>query len=158
MGWCGTHWRHGATEVLSGFFGTFDHLLDEKGRVSLPKAFRRGDGGEPFVLLQWKAPAITLFPPDAWLTVQERLLEYRASGDDAWLEVMALAGQARDATPDKLWRILIPKAVQQQGSLEGPVRLVGNIDRIEIWNPAAHDEVMSGTTEKIRQFANKIFG
>ncbi len=143
---------------MGGFFGTYDHQLDEKGRVSLPKAFRLGEPAEPFVLLQWKAPALTLFPPDTWEKVQERLLEYRASGDDAWMEVMHLAGKARPTRPDKLWRILIPQPVQVQASLSGAVRMVGNIDRIEIWDPAAHDAAMSGTSQNFRQFANKIFG
>lgn len=143
---------------MGGFFGTYDHQLDDKGRVSLPRAFRRGDQGEPFVLLQWKPPAITLFPAETWQQVQEKLLEYRASGDGAWMEVMALAGRAREARPDKLWRILVPAPLQEEASLTGPVRLVGNIDRIEIWSPEAHDQALSATSQGFQQFANRIFG
>ena len=143
---------------MGGFFGTYDHQLDEKGRVSLPKAFRLGEPSEPFVLLQWKAPALTLFPPEAWQKVQERLLEYRSSGDEAWMEVMHLAGPARPTRPDKLWRILIPQPIQQLAALGTTVRMVGNIDRIEIWDPSAHDVAMRSTSQNFRQFANKIFG
>lgn len=143
---------------MGGFFGTYDHQLDEKGRVSLPKAFRLGDPDEPFVLLQWKPPALTLFPPETWQKVQERLLSYRASGEDAWMDVMRLAGMARPTQPDKLWRVLIPQPIQQLAALDGAVRLVGNIDRIELWNPEAHDEALAGTSQSFRPFANKIFG
>ena len=45
--------------------------MDEKGRVSLPSAFRREAGGDRFVLLQWRAPALTLFPVASWAATQE---------------------------------------------------------------------------------------
>ena len=44
--------------------------MDEKGRVSLPSAFRREADGDRFVLLQWRAPALTLFPVESWAAAQ----------------------------------------------------------------------------------------
>lgn len=158
VGQSGARCRLQHNGAVGGFFGTYDHQLDEKGRVSLPKAFRLGESDDPFVLLQWKPPSLTLFPPETWEKVQERLIEYRSSGDDAWLEVMHLAGMARPTRPDKLGRILIPQQIQEQASLDGTVRMVGNIDRIELWAPEAHDAATRAPSQSFRQFANKIFG
>ena len=143
---------------MSGFFGRYDYQMDGKGRVSLPSAFRREADGDRFVLLQWQPPALTLFPESTWTDVQDRLLDYRRSQDGAWNEVMAIASQAVEVKPDKQGRILVPSWLQKSASLDGTVRLVGNIDRIELWNPAAFDAVMNRRTDEFRQFAIQIFG
>ena len=51
---------------MSAFRGRYEHQLDEKGRVSLPAAFRRREGEARFVLLQWEKPYLTLFPEAKW--------------------------------------------------------------------------------------------
>ena len=45
--------------------------------MSLPAEYRRKAEGTRFVLLQWEPTHLTLFPPDVWATVSERLLELR---------------------------------------------------------------------------------
>jgi MraZ protein len=85
-------------------------------------------------------------------------MDYRRSQPEAWNEVMAIASQAVEVKPDKQGRILVPAWLQQAASLDGAVRLVGNIDRIEIWNPAAFDAALSERTEDFRRFASQIFG
>lgn len=143
---------------MSGFFGRYDYQMDGKGRVSLPSAFRRAAGSDRFILLQWQPPALTLLPEVTWEGVQSRLLEYRRSQPEARNEVMAIASQAVEVKPDKQGRILVPAWLQQAASLDGAVRLVGNIDRIEIWNPAAFETAMGERTEDFRRFASQIFG
>jgi MraZ protein len=71
---------------------------------------------------------------------------------------MGIVSQAVEVKPDKQGRILIPSWLQKSASLEHTVRLVGNIDRIELWNPATFDVVMNQRTDSFRQFATKIFG
>ena len=73
---------------MTTFLGSYEFQMDEKGRVSLPSAFRRGVEDPRFVLLQWKAPALTLFPVAAWAQTQERLLQFRRNQPEAWSEVL----------------------------------------------------------------------
>ena len=143
---------------MSGFLGRYDYQMDGKGRVSLPSAFRRGADGERFVLLQWQPPALTLLPNSAWSDLPARLIEYRKSSVSARHEVMAIVSKAIEVKPDKQGRILIPSWLQEAASLEGQVLMIGNIDRIEIWNPEAFDVVMKQPTDGLNQFATQIFG
>ena len=62
---------------MNGFVGQYEHQMDQKGRVSLPSAFRREAEGDRFVLLQWEARYLTLFPEAKWQEVQKELLEFR---------------------------------------------------------------------------------
>ena len=143
---------------MTSFLGRYEYQLDQKGRVSLPSAFRREAKGNGFVLLQWKPPALTLFPQRAWAQTQERLLTFRRNQPEAWGDVLAIAASAVEVTPDKQGRILVPAWLQEAASLEERVLLVGNIDRVELWNPAHFDEEVRTGTGEFEKFSNQIFG
>lgn len=132
--------------------------MDEKGRVSLPAAFRKGGEGERFLLVQWEEPYLTLFPAEAWRRVQERLLEYRKSDPAAWAHVREVASNATEVSPDKQGRILIPANLQAKANLKGTVVLNGNLDRVEIWNPDDFRRSLEARAPGFERFARQIFG
>ncbi|NNL65197.1 MAG: division/cell wall cluster transcriptional repressor MraZ [Myxococcales bacterium] len=144
---------------MNGFLGRYEHQMDEKGRVSLPSAFRRAAQGDRFVLLQWEAPYLTLFPPEVWGEVQARLVDFRKSERGAWHHVREILSTAVEVGPDKQGRILVPSWLQESANLGGTVLLNGNIDRIEIWDPATYDTtVRKAAGADLAQVAHRIFG
>ena len=144
---------------MSGFFGRYDFQMDEKGRVSLPSAFRKGAEGERFVLLQWQKPHLTLFPEKVWAEVEQRLLEFRRKDPAAGTYVRKIASNAVEVVPDKQGRILIPAWLQEAAGLQGAVLLNGNIDRVEIWNPEAFrkSEAEGEADGDSARFSHQIF-
>lgn len=144
---------------MSGFLGRYEHQLDEKGRVSLPSAFRKEAEGESFVLLQWEKPYLTLFPQRVWTEVQTKLLEFRKSKRSAWNHVREILSNATEIVPDKQGRILVPAALKDAAGLDGQVILNGNIDRIELWDPERWaSDVASATSAELEDFGHRIFG
>lgn len=132
--------------------------MDEKGRVSLPSAFRREAGGDSFVLLQWEPEYLTLFPAEKWAEVQERLLEFRRGDARAWNQVRIIVSNAVEVSPDKQGRILVPATLQAGADLSGAVLLSGNIDRVELWNPDRYEKSVREDAGDIRDFAHRLFG
>ncbi len=132
--------------------------MDEKGRVSLPAAFRREADEDRFVLLQWEKPYLTLFPETKWGEVQERLMEFRKNNPEAWNQVRVVVSGAVEVVPDKQGRILVPAALQRAAGLDGTVLLSGNIDRVELWDPDTYREAVQENTGDLEQFAHKLFG
>jgi MraZ protein len=143
---------------VTGFVGQYEHQMDEKGRVSLPSAFRREADSDSFVLLQWEPDYLTLFPGPKWVEVQERLLEFRRSDPKAWNQVRLIVSNAVEVSPDKQGRILVPAALQAAADLSGPVLLSGNIDRVELWNPARYERSVREDSNDIRDFSHRLFG
>lgn len=143
---------------MSGFLGRYDYQMDEKGRVSLPSAFRKEAEGERFILLQWEKPYLTLFPEKVWREVQKKLLEYRRADRSAGNHVREITANAVEVSPDKQGRILIPAWLQEAASLDGSVILNGNIDRVEIWNPDRYRAAFEDRAEDFQRFAHQIFG
>jgi len=143
---------------VSGFVGQYEHQMDEKGRVSLPSAFRREADSDRFVLLQWELDYLTLFTAAKWGDVQGRLLEYRRTDPQAWNQVRHIVSGAVEVSPDKQGRILVPSGLQAAAGLSGSVLLSGNIDRVELWDPARYREVVLAGAGDLKQFAHRLFG
>ena len=143
---------------MNGFLGRYEKRLDDKGRLSLPVPLRRAAGDGSLVLLQYQAPALTLFPGAAWETIQDRLLEYGRSGRDARARVLQIASSSVEVTPDKLGRFRIPGWMQRTASLESDVLVVGALDRIEVWNPQLFASHLQDIGPDASDFMHKIFG
>ena len=143
---------------MTSFLGRYEFQVDEKGRVSLPSAFRREADGDRFVLLQWRAPALTLFPVASWDATQERLLAFRRNQPEAWGDVLAITSSAVEVSPDKQGRILIPAWLKEAAGLDDKVLLLGNIDRVELWQPEEFGKAARTGSAEFEKFSNQIFG
>ncbi len=143
---------------MSGFLGRYEKRLDEKGRLGLPVPFRRPTEDAPLVLLQYQAPALTLFPEEAWGKIRDRLSEYRRSHPGAAAYVRRITSFAAEVALDKAGRILIPAWLKEAASLDDEVLVVGSLDRIEIWNPGLFDSHLEDDTPDASGFMHKIFG
>ncbi len=132
--------------------------MDQKGRVSLPSAFRREADSDHFVLLQWEPQYLTLFPEKKWAEVQDSLLDYRRRDAKSWNHVRMIIAHAVEVSPDKQGRILVPSGLQAGAGLAGTVLLSGNIDRVELWNPETYHEAVQEEAGNFADFAHKLFG
>ena len=148
------------------FLGSYLFQMDEKGRVALPAAFRRGANAQSgtkespeqrFVLIQAYAPSLALYPEWEWAGVEERLRELMAHQPDARMYVLQVMSNAVEVTPDSQGRILIPARLKEAAELEGQVLVVGAIDKVEIWNPKRFEEAVSARSEGFERFAPQIF-
>lgn len=151
------------------YLGSYLFQMDEKGRVALPAAFRRGANGEGagraskegpeqrFVLIQAYAPSLALYPESEWAGVEERLRELMAHQPESRMYVLSVMSNAVEVTPDAQGRILIPARLKEAAELEAQVLLVGAIDRVEIWNPKRFEAAVSAGSAGFDRFAPQIF-
>lgn len=145
-------------EIGLNLVGLYEHQMDEKGRVSLPSAFRREADGDRFVLLQFETPCLTLFPIAKWEEVQQRLLDYRRTNPEGWNQVRLILSRTTEVSPDKQGRILIPAALQEGAGLSGTVLLSGNMDRVELWNPDTFKSVVERSQQgDLAQHSHRLF-
>jgi MraZ protein len=142
---------------MSGYLGSFQHQVDEKGRLSLPAPFRRESGGQTLVLVHVFPDSLTLYPESTWEGVQEKLREaMRGSpANRAW--ALRVTANAAEVEPDKQGRILVPQRMQDAVGITGPALVVGAIDRIEIWNPERFNAV-TAPAEQTDDITLKVFG
>ncbi|MGH7574245.1 MAG: division/cell wall cluster transcriptional repressor MraZ [Longimicrobiales bacterium] len=139
------------------FLGSYQHQLDEKGRVSLPASFRREAADQRFVLVQPYPPALALYPELEWLKVEDRLSELMGKDADARLYVLSIMANAVEVVVDAQGRILIPQRLKEAAELDGQVLLVGAIDKVELWNPDGFERAVTASTGRFDRFAPQIF-
>lgn len=114
------------------FVGTFEHALDDKGRVVLPAPFRAELADRGF-LSQFDA-CLGLWTEAGFADVANRLTEKIREGLAPQEARRAFAANAHEVRPDGQGRITIPQRLREFAGLERDVVVIGAIDRIEIWS------------------------
>jgi len=143
--------------VAELFNGHSEHTLDAKGRVIVPAKYRSffADGAHLGIGTNH---ALALWTHDAWERKANAMLELMESGEPgAEEEAQYWAANMEDVTVDaSTGRLLVPPYMRTHADLEPgqPVRLVGALSHIAIWNPtryAERIEVMSSKFSKDAQ-------
>ncbi len=117
------------------FVGTFEHSLDDKGRVVLPVTFRAQFGPDKGFLSQWDC-CLGLWTEDGFADVARRLTDKIRDGQAPQDAMRAFASNAREVSPDSQGRITIAPPLRDFARLDRDVVLIGAIDRIEVWDAA----------------------
>jgi MraZ protein len=143
---------------MSGYLGSFQHQIDEKGRLSLPAQFRRESGEQTLVLVHVFPENLTLFPEKTWAEMEERLRRRMREEPAARNYVLRVTANAVEVVPDKQGRILVPQRLQDAVGIGGPTLIVGNIDRIELWNPDRFAAATQEPVEDAARLTHQIFG
>ena len=115
------------------FIGEYEHNLDEKKRVSLPKAFRAALG-KKVVMTRGLDNCLFIYSRAAWEKVAGKLEELSfVQADTRGFSRFMLSGAA-EVEVDGTGRILIPDHQKEFAGLKKTVVFAGVSDRVEVWN------------------------
>lgn len=135
--------------------GEYEHTLDEKKRVSLPKAFR-GALGKKMVMTRGLDNCLFVYSKDGWEKVAAKLDQLSfAQADTRGFNRFILSGAA-EVTPDGAGRILIPEHQKQFAGLKKTVVFAGVSDRVEIWDLEAWKGYKARIEKQADQMAEKL--
>ena len=126
------------------FCGDFSHALDPQFRVTLPSAWRCGEGEPHLVLFPGRDRDLLLFP---YSMFREFLVRARTSAlaDPAAQAALAQIGRVvRDIRPDKQGRIKLEKEMLSAIGVEKDLMLIGAITHIKLCAPANWKPVAIG--------------
>lgn len=131
------------------FVGTFEHSLDDKGRVVLPSSFRDRLAGKGF-LSQFDV-CLGLWNEEGFEDVARRLTEQIRAGNAPQEAMRAFAANAHEVRPDSQGRITIPQRLRDFAGLDRDVVVIGAVGRVEIWNAARWSDSSVGADESLRK-------
>jgi len=132
--------------VATQFFGRFEHSLDAKGRVILPAKLRANFDQKGF-LTRHLEHCLALWTPEefaAEIALRQEEGERDAAGRN---QLRAWAAAVHDADIDRQGRMAIPAHLRSYAGLEGDVLIVGMINRVELWSPAAWQANVEDTAD-----------
>lgn len=116
--------------------GTYEHSIDEKGRLFIPAKLRE-ELGSVFYLSAGVKENLTIYPMEAWNVLRERAAALTTT-QAAAMDVFFAA--ACKCEPDKQWRIMVPPELRAYAGIDRDVVITGNNDRAQIWSAAAWAE------------------
>jgi MraZ protein len=118
------------------FRGSSSHILDPKGRITVPSRFRQAirEGGADAVMITRMDKCLCSYPLDAWSKIEEKILDLAEKSDAMRRFRRVFVGGAFECTCDKQGRVLIPPTLRAYAALEKEIVLVGVLDHFEIWS------------------------
>ncbi len=144
------------------FRGSFEHTIDEKGRVSIPSKFReilKGLNDDRLVATKFILNAhrcLDVYPQASWDRFEEEL-RGKPSFDATFLKLETFyVSNAQDCIVDKQGRILLPPVLRDYAGLKKDVVFAGVRDKFRIWDKEAwqkiNEEAERDLTEKPDSF------
>lgn len=136
------------------FFGTYEHTIDDKNRLTLPARFRDALAGG-VVLTRGLDECLDVFARPDWdALVEARLAPLDPFSKKARELKRFFFAAAADAEPDKQGRVLVPPALARHASLGREVVVAGVHDHLEIWDRtswAANVTKVEGSAEDVAE-------
>ncbi len=115
------------------FLGEYDHVLDPQGRITIPRDWRRPDGGESdFVLFPARDAALLLFPAAVFLDFVARARKLAIADAKLQLAFAALGSRARRCKCDKQGRLALERRMLEGIGVTGKLKLLGAMTHIRI--------------------------
>ena len=131
--------------------GRYNHHLEEKGRLSIPKKFRSqlSDGS---ILSQGLDGCLFLYPKPSWLELINKLNQMPLTRADSRNFLRSLSYGASEVEIDSLGRILIPDYLRNFAQIKSDCVVAGAVDRIEIWDTATFESFNTKISEQPKDF------
>lgn len=125
--------------LLQKFLGTYQHSLDEKGRLTIPARFRDLLAGGAFIT-QGFDRCLMVSTMAYFEEVYRRLDAMNLADPKVRLLRRQILATAYSVEADKLGRILVPQSLRAFIDLNNEAFVVGQGDYFEIWTPELWNE------------------
>ncbi|MDP1722615.1 MAG: division/cell wall cluster transcriptional repressor MraZ [Candidatus Gottesmanbacteria bacterium] len=122
------------------FLGEYDHSLDDRGRVTLPRKIRQEIEERELVLAKGFEPCIFGFDRESWEREATKHLDTPVT-DEAGRKIRRyMFAGAQKAEIDKLGRILLPAQLKEYASISREIMVIGAGDHFEVWDRSRWEE------------------
>ena len=129
------------------FRGTFEHTIDDKGRVSVPVRFReivQASNDDRLVITNFiidSVRCLDVYPFAAWSALEQTLLAKPRFDQRVLRFQNYYFAAAQDCVLDKQGRILLPPNLRQYAGLNRDVLFTSALDKFRIWDREQWNQV-----------------
>lgn len=144
---------------MSSFKGSYTHSVDGKGRLNLPAKLRKyvsPDNNDTYIVTRGFEQCLFVYPLDEWAKVEARLRELSNYNPEHRMFLRNLLEMANEVQLDSQARLMVPSDLREYAKIRGEVRIIGTLDKIELWDPGEYEKYRSGQTETYEEIAQKV--
>ncbi|MBE2896697.1 division/cell wall cluster transcriptional repressor MraZ [Pasteurellaceae bacterium HPA106] len=140
------------------FRGATSISLDSKGRFSIPTCYRAEimaqNEGQMVCTVDIRQPCLLLYPLNEWEVIEQKLLSLSNFDINQRRLQRVMLGFATECGLDKNGRILLSPTLREQIQLEKNIKLVGQLNKFELWSEARWNAQI---TEDIEYASSEAF-
>lgn len=144
---------------MASFKGSYLHVVDEKGRVNFParlKKYVSAEANETFFVTRGYEKCLFVYPLDEWNKFEERLQDLYSFDPEHRLFLRELLEYVTECTLDKQSRLMITQELREYAGIGTQVRIIGQLERVELWDPETYAAYKSGHRTSYEEIAAKV--
>ena len=139
---------------MPAFTGKYYYVVDPKGRIIIPSPLRKiifdNYNTKLFVANALFDRCLHIYPQEEWTKLEEKVRSLSQVDPNVKIFKRNVIASATECELDKQGRVLIPAALREDVGINGDIVIVGQIDKIELWNRKEWDVVtdLSGVDQQ----------
>lgn len=137
------------------FIGQYEHSLEEKGRLLIPKSFRE-ELKAGAIVTKGLDGCLFLYSKEKWQALVEKLSSLPLTQTNARAFSRLFTYGASEVNLDRIGRILVPQYLRDFAQIQSNVVIAGNLDKIEIWNKDKFVQYQSQIEKNSDDIAEKL--
>jgi MraZ protein len=134
---------------MPAFSGRHYYTVDEKGRLMIPASFRdilsTQYGSRLCITNAAFDRCLHIYPHEEWLKLEEKVRGLPKMLEEVRFFMRRVIASAQECSFDKQGRLLIPAAHREDAGIKGDVVIVGQIEKIEVWDRTEWDNIVDPT-------------
>lgn len=131
---------------MPAFSGKYYYTVDPKGRIIIPAPFRDIiTSNYSTKLYITNAPVdqcLRIYPAEEWNRLHDKVRTKPGSDKHMKFFLRRVIGSAVETDIDKQGRVLVPVALREDANINNNVVIVGQVDRIELWDRNEWDKLV----------------
>ncbi len=137
------------------FRGTYEHTIDDKGRVSVPARYRellQAMNDARLVITNFQLDGhrcLDVYPHSTWVKLEEQLRGKPQFDPRVLKFVTYYVSSAQDCELDRHGRILLPPTLRDYAGLKREVVFASAIDKFRIWDRDVFQRVFQAAGEEL---------
>lgn len=97
-----------------------------------------------------------LYPLEEWMRLEEKVRKLPRLDEAVKYFMRRVIASASEVTLDKQGRVLIPYEHRQDANITNEVVIIGQVDKIEIWDKAEWDAVIDPKNVNVKDFESRL--
>ena len=146
---------------MTQLIGEFDCKLDAKGRLSVPSSLKKQlpdverDG---LVVSRGFEQNLIIYPKKVWESIVAEMMKLNMYIPENREFVRKFQRGATEVSLDAAGRVLLPKSLSDFAKIGSEVVLACQLDKIEVWDKKAYDDLFNDSPEDFAKLAERVMG
>ena len=137
------------------FFGLYEHSIDEKNRLMIPRKMRDEAGVKLFIMKGFDG-ALAIYKASTFEKLVAEIEDMPFTQRNNRDYIRAMLASACEIDVDRQGRIQIPTQLMNKYNISKDVVVIGSGDHFEVWSKALYDEYEKRVNDSFEENAENL--